>query len=277
MTMQRIDPKVPPSLLSIQKRFARIITSPTGEGAMEAQEFIAPSHNLSSKQRIQIYNEQYWRRIFSVLHETFPILVRIFGYEDFNRLLALPFLTIYSSRHWSIDQLGKNFPSWINEYYTAQDKSLVFFTAVLDWEFQELSCASPPDASLFHSADVMTKKLALQSHVKLFKLPFDLYTFREALLKEKPEFWEKEPFPVLSKGTSYFFLLYRLPYSKVIYKKIDEGEWTFLNLISKGLTIEEACDELQKKGGKPCEEAEASLAMWIQEWICNKYFFHKKI
>ena len=84
MTMQRIDPKVPPSLLSIQKRFARIITSPTGEGAMEAQEFIAPSHNLSSKQRIQIYNEQYWCEGNEIFKVNLPCCDKGVTYYDKN-------------------------------------------------------------------------------------------------------------------------------------------------------------------------------------------------
>jgi hypothetical protein len=57
---------------------------------------------------------------------------------------------------------------------------------------------------------------------------------------------------------------------------VEEGQWTILQLISKGLTIENACDELEKKGGKACNQAEASLELWIQDWINQKWLMPKE-
>jgi hypothetical protein len=286
--MPTTEPKVPIYLLSTQKWFASIITRPiTSESQMnpispsgrlmseEAKEFISPNHKLSSDQRIQIYNQQYWWRLFSILHQNFPVLTRLFGYTDFNHSIGMPFLSKYPSRYWSLSHLGNQLSIWIDEYYSADDKALVFSTAEVDWAYQTVFFAPPP-IYLQPSLDLLSKKLDLQQHLKLFNLPFDLFSFRTALLEEEVEFWGESDFPVLSKEKNYFFVLFRTQNNLISYKEVEEGQWTILQSISKGLTIENACDELEKKGGKACNQAEASLELWIQDWINQKWLMPKE-
>lgn len=281
--MPTTNPKVPPYLFSTQKWFASIITrpidsesqmipiSPSGRPmSEEAKEFISPSLKLSSDQRMQIYNQQYWWRLLSILHQNFPILTRLFGYTDFNLSIGIPFLTKYPSRHWSLSQLGDQLSKWITEYYTAEDKELIFSIAEVDWAYQTIFFA-PTALYLPPSLDLLSKKLDLQAHIKLFNLPFDIFSLRTALLKEGVEFWMESDFPVLIREKKYFFVLYHTQNNLISYKEVEEGQWTILQLISKGLTIEQACDELEEKGGKPCDEAEASLGLWIQEWMDQKW------
>jgi hypothetical protein len=281
--MPTTNPKVPSYLFSIQKWFASIITRPIDSDSQmipispsgrlmseEAKEFISPSLKLLPDQRMQIYNQQYWWRLLSILHQNFPILTRLFGYTDFNLSIGMPFLTKYPSRHWSLSQLGDQLPTWLDEYYTAEDKALIVSTAEVDWAYQTIFFAPTP-FFLPPSIDLISKKLSLQPHLKLFNLPFDIFSLRKALLKEEVEFWMESDFPVLLREKNYFFILYRTQNNLISYKELEEGQWTILQLISKGLTIEQACDELEKNGGIACDEAEASLELWIQEWINQKW------
>lgn len=283
MTVPTIDPKVPPDLFSIQKWFASIITRPFDSSSQmnpispsgrlmseEAQEVISPSTKLSSDQRIQIYNQQYWWRLLSILQQNFPALIRLFGYADFNHSIGMPFLTKYPSRHWSLSHLGSRLSTWIDEYYTGEDKNLISAVAQVDWAYQAVFFAPHP-FYLPPSLDLLSKKLALQSHIKLFNLPFDIFSLRAALLKEEVEFWMEADFPVLLKEKNYFFFLFRTHYHHILYKEVEEAQWTFLQLISNGLSIDEACDHLEKKGGRVCEEVESSLERWIQEWIAERW------
>lgn len=277
------DPKIPSEILSIQRWFASIIarpiddesqmapTSPSGRlMSDEAKEFIAPNSKLSSAQRIQIYNQQYWWRMLSILHHNFPTLVRLFGYEDFNRTIGMPFLTKYPSTDWSIAKLGDKLSLWIEEEYGAQDKSLVLFSAKVDWAYQELFLAPNPK-SQEATLDLLSKKTSLQNHLKLFALPFDLLSFRTELLKQPVEFWAESEFPKLPKDRKYFFILYRNRKNWISYKQVKEGEWTLLHLIEEGHTIEEGCEYLEKIGGSIYEEALSSLQEWIQQWVSEKW------
>ena len=184
MNLLCVDPKIPPDLHTIQKWFASIITrpidcesqinpmAPSGRPiSEEARDFISPSPKLSADERIQIYNQQYWWRTLSILHQNFPTLTRLFGYTDFNHSIGMPFLTRYPSRHWSLSLLGNQLSHWIEEDYTAQDKPLIFHTAEVDWAYQTLFFA-PPSIDLPPSLDLFSKKIDLQSHIKAFQSPF---------------------------------------------------------------------------------------------------------
>lgn len=281
--MPNIETKIPSDLFLLQKWFASIITrpidsesqmmpiSPSGRHmSEEAKEFILPNLKLSSDQRIEIYNQQYWWRLLSILHQNFPTLTRLFGYTDFNQTIGMPFLTKFPSSHWSLSKLGDNLSTWINEYYSEKDKDLIYHTAELDYAYQSLFFAPPP-AKFPLSLNHYSKKLNIQPHLKLFNLPFDLFSLRSSLLKEEVDFWTEAAFPVLLKEKNYFFLLYRTQNNLIAYKEVEEGQWTLLQLISTGLSIEETCDILEKEGGVICAEAEASLQLWIHEWIKEKW------
>lgn len=288
MSSKANPPTVPPELLGIQKWFASIITRPIDQNSQmislspsgcpmeqEAPLFISPGRKLSSAARIQIYNQQYWWRLLTILHRNFPTLTRLFGYTDFNLSIAMPFLTRYPSRHWSLAKLGDQLTAWLKEYYLNGDKELILAVAEVDWAYQALFFAPPP-TYLLPSTVLLSEKLCFQSHVKLFRFPFDIFSLREALLKKTVEFWMEAPdFPPLCQNKTHFHLLYRMPNTHSVYREIGEGQWTLLNSIEKGLTIEEACEALERQGGAAYEEAAASLDLWVQEWMRQGWLIPK--
>src|ERR1700722_17761763 len=98
------DTSVPSKLKNIQTWFAGVITQPIDSSSRinpkapsgkfikeEAPSYIRPSLKQESWERIQIYNQQYWWRLFTILHNDFPLLVRLFGYRDFNFKIAVPY------------------------------------------------------------------------------------------------------------------------------------------------------------------------------------------
>jgi hypothetical protein len=279
--------QVPADLLSLQTWFASIITralnknnrmlflSPSGRPmSEEAAELICPSQKLKPDQRIEIYNQQYWWRLLSILHKNFPALTRLFGYTDFNQSIGIPFLLAHPPTDWSLAKLGNPLVDWLKKHYTAADQPLVLHTAELDWAYQEVFFAPQP-LSLFVEIDLISKQLMLQKHVRLFKLPFHLFSFRDALLEKDVEFWTEADFPSLPKGHIYFFVLYRNEQNTVCYREIQEGEWTLLNNISNGLTLQESCDYVEKEGKIAAEQAAVSIIQWTQEWIRKKWLCQK--
>jgi hypothetical protein len=283
MTVLTKGPKVPSDLFSIQKWFANIITRPIDHNSQmnpispsgrlmseEAEDFILPNTKLSSAQRIQIYNQQYWWRLLSMLHKNFPALTRLFGYADFNNTIGMPFLTVYPSRHWSLAKLGNQLSHWIEQYYKAEDTPLILATAEVDWAYQSIFFAPPP-LYLPPSMDLLSKTLTLQPHLKIFNFPFDIFSLRTTLLKEEVEFWLESDFPVLLRERNYFFVLFRTRENQIQYKEVEEAQWIFLDLINKGLSINTICDCLEKQEKKICKDAESHLDRWIQEWINEKW------
>ncbi len=274
------DSKVPPTLLASQSWFAQVITRPIdGDSRMlsispsgrpmseEAADYITPNERLGSAERIQIYNQQYWWRLLSTLQENFPTLTRLFGYTDFNRSLATPFLLAHPSHHFSLARLGDKLSDWIDECYIAPDKALALSSAQIDWAYQALFVAPSP-LPISPSLDLLSKKMRLQPHLRLFTLPFNLFSFRAEFLKKDVDHWtEAMSFPPLREEGPYFFLLYRTSQNLIQYREIEQGQWTLLHLIAGGASLDEACNELEAQGGSGAKEAQGSLHLWIQEWI----------
>jgi hypothetical protein len=272
----------PQKLSEIQKWFASIIMMPIDQCSRmnlvapngvrmdeEALKYISPGLYLPAEKRIELYNQQYWWRLLSILHEAFPLVVRLFGYEAFNQCIAMPYLVKYPSRHWSLDCLGKRLPQWIQEDYHTEDATLVYHSAIIDWAYQECFFADAQPPFALQGDDVsqeLLRPLQLQPYLQLIQIPFHLLSFRDAFLKEEPEHWLKHDFPPLEKGKNYSFLIYRNLHYNIEWKELSEGEWFFLGLIQKGASLQQACDELEEQGGAIYEEAAENLALWIRDW-----------
>src|SRR5471032_51602 len=81
--------------------------------------FIKPNDRLSSFERLEIYNKQYWFRLLDSLYEDFPGLRTLIGDERFQKM-SIAYLTKYPSNTFSLrdlgDRLGKFIaqePKWI--------------------------------------------------------------------------------------------------------------------------------------------------------------------
>ena len=85
------------NLLELQRRVAAVVMQPltsqdgmrrkTPEGLStkaEAEALIKPNRVLSSFERLEIYNRQYWFRVLSCFAEDFPGLRSIIGSSKFE-------------------------------------------------------------------------------------------------------------------------------------------------------------------------------------------------
>ena len=85
------------SLLSIQRPMARAVmkpltpaermrpTAPDGRSLRKvASDFIKPNDRLTSFERLEIYNRQYWFRVLSAFAEDFPGLRAVLGERKFD-------------------------------------------------------------------------------------------------------------------------------------------------------------------------------------------------
>lgn len=280
----------PYNLKATQEWFAGIIThklvdnnyissmSPNGMLiAEEASKYIVPSPYLKPHQRIQIYNQQYWWRLLNTLHDNFPLVTRLFGYQAFNEEIGIPYLIKYPPDHWSLNSLGERLARWISEEYEAQDQPFILNAAHLDWAFMaSFIAAQQPALDLTHLIqndpnNLLTYHFYLQPHIQLFKWDYDLLTFRESFIKQSVEYWTENDFPLLAKEKAYYFVLYRSQKNNIFWKEIGLGEYTLLDIFQKGSTIESACEHLEKGDATIYEESVAHLQDWLQDWTARHW------
>ena len=117
--------EIPSSLEEMQHWFAGLITSPILQSDAdqiplfppdvipEIRKKIASSPTLRSEERLGIYRQQYWWRLISVMQELFPSLVALLDYEEFNRLIAEPYLSSHIPQDWFISNIGSDLPEWL--------------------------------------------------------------------------------------------------------------------------------------------------------------------
>jgi len=275
---------VPEMLKETQEWFASIITrpidpqshmnpiSPSGVPMVEeSKKYILPSPTLEPHQRIEIYNQQYWWRLLTVLHENLPLIVRLFGYFDFNQRIGFPYLCEYRPDTWSLNPLGTHVVQWMEDHYHEEDRQLVIDAAKVDVAYNDgfvveglppLSTEEIPDMS-----EVIDMPLKLQPSVALFQMNYHLFPFRAKMLDQEPEYWEENEFPELVHGENILTILYRNRAHNMCWEEIDLAEHHLLTLFKQGTTIAKACESLERQSAQIVNQAEKNLASWLQKWV----------
>jgi hypothetical protein len=135
------------SLRQLQQRMAALVMQPLtlqertrsrdASGrftAREAADFIRPNDRLTSVERLEIYNRQYWFRLFSSFEEDFPALQAVLGQRRFQRLMRA-YLEACPSTSFSLRNLGSQLTRWLrdNPSWTEPDQELALEVATLEW------------------------------------------------------------------------------------------------------------------------------------------------
>ncbi len=119
------------TLLELQRRMAEDVRRPltadfemqetTDDGASVgaiAASYISPNNRLSSFERLEIYNRQYWFRLISAVSEDFPTLNALLGPKRFDSLI-LAYLNENPSTSWTLRDLGAKLPRFLDAHADA--------------------------------------------------------------------------------------------------------------------------------------------------------------
>ena len=117
--------EIPCSLEVMQHWFAHLITSPilqcdedqiplfSPDAVPEIRKKIASTPTLKPEERLGLYRQQYWWRLIEVMQDLFPTLVALLGHEEFNSLIAEPYLLSHVPKDWFISNIGSDLPEWL--------------------------------------------------------------------------------------------------------------------------------------------------------------------
>lgn len=281
------EPKSPSRLNQIQTWFGSIIQqplqrdqklpsiAPSGRSiSEEAAGYIAPSSTLAPHERIEIYHKQYWWRLLSCLHENFPLVVRLFGYNDFNQKIGIPYLSCGPPKHWALCRLGESLCAWIYHEYNYRDKEFVLSCAEIDWAAQVAFWTPHHPPIVFEELNPNSTEITLQPHVQLFSFGANLFAFRELVLKEEVNYWTIHPFPKLDYGI-FYFTLFRSLSNQVIWKEISVGEFKMLSYLRDSLTIQAVCDKMEQEPEEIVRHAEEQMPLWFRDWAVFQWLIDK--
>jgi hypothetical protein len=78
-----------------------------------AEEIIRPNSRLAPAERLEIYNRQYWWRLWSILEKDFPRVVKTLGVRNFRKV-ATAYLTEFPAG-FELSELGADFPLFLTQ------------------------------------------------------------------------------------------------------------------------------------------------------------------
>jgi len=176
------------ALLNLQKRMAAAVMEPLtrsettrktrrdGVGMeREAADFIKPNASLTSFERLEIYNRQYWFRLYSSFEDDFPGLLAVLGRRQFERVMRA-YLDACPSTSYTLRDLGSRLYSFLAEHQelTTPKGLLVQDVVRLEWahiEAYDAATILPPTPEFFASITDETV-LRLQPCIRLLDLSY---------------------------------------------------------------------------------------------------------
>ncbi|MDX1811174.1 MAG: DNA-binding domain-containing protein, partial [Gammaproteobacteria bacterium] len=94
--------------------------------------YIQDSEKLPAAQRLQLYQEAYVLRLQEALTDSFPILEKYLGSEQFA-VIAEQFIKSHPSRHFSIREFGDEFASFISATANSDEYLFLAELAAFEW------------------------------------------------------------------------------------------------------------------------------------------------
>lgn len=167
----------------------------------EAKQFIKPNDRLTSVERLEIYNRQYWFRILDAFADDFPGLRAIIGQRRFDQL-SQAYLAECPSRSFTLRNLGSRLLPWLRQHpeWTRPCERLAFDMVRLEWA--QIECFDAADEPVLGPEDLLEVtadiRFGIQPHIRLLQLA---YPVDELLLALKQE--SDQPNDAASNAGSY--------------------------------------------------------------------------
>ncbi|QNI36109.1 HvfC/BufC N-terminal domain-containing protein [Edaphobacter albus] len=288
-----------PSLYSLQKRMAAAVMRPLTRNeqmrrrdennrpiADEADSFIKPNDRLSSFERLEIYNRQYWFRLFSSFEEDFPGLKSIVGARRFERLMR-DYLNTHPSRSFTLRNLGSSLVPWLREnpQYTQPETDTSVAMAALEWAHIEAfdnEQRSPLTAEEIASL-TEASHLALQPYLQLVDAPSAiddaLLAVRDASMGASAQASNAVGIHLVRRTRSrkpapeQIYLAIHRHENSVYYKRLQREDYLLLQAIRRNASLGEAIEAAFTESSIPEADRPAyiqSIFQYLMQmgWLC---------
>jgi hypothetical protein len=281
------------TLLEIQRRMAEAVMLPlTGMDTMqhktrdgrsmkaEAAAFIKPNDRLTSFERLEIYNRQYWFRILSAFAEDFPGLAAVVGPEAFDKLTRA-YLEDHPSKSFTLRNLGSALETWLGEHaeHAGKRPELALDVVRLEWAYIEAFDNAAERALTLADLSQLDgeSRLSLQPHLRLLHLLHSVDDFvidvhrrqasqsvaSNAVTGAKRSRSRRVPASV--KRGDIFLGVHRHE-NAVYYKRLDREEYLLLRALDAGHMLGDALDRAFASSPLEEDERPGRVQAWFANW-----------
>jgi hypothetical protein len=249
--------------------------------------FIKPNDRLTSFDRIEIYNKQYWYRLLDSLYEDFPGLRALIGDDRFHKL-SIAYLTKYPSRTFSLRDLGDRMEKFLarEPKWMAPNPKLARDIVRLEWAHIVAfdGDAQPPleiDA-LLDGGDPAELRLGIQPHISFLACdyPADDFIIKvrrrtepagEASNAVAERVARKAAKKIKLPTAEKIWLAVHRSENSVYYKRLEQEAWIICSALQKGLPLQTACERAFRRR-KMDPAFGTTLQTWFAQWASFGWF-----
>ena len=243
-----------------------------------AESFIAPNSRLTSFERLEIYNRQYWFRILGALAEDFAALRAVVGEREFDRI-SIAYLNAHPSRSFTLRNLGSHLPEWLvaNPKYTGRRHALAIDVARIEWAFVQAFDSTEREPLTVEQIATLDadSRLALQPHVQLIALSYAADDLVLSLHKDekrqaseagvRQEDSAKPPIRIHGLRRRPTWVAAHRVELAVYYRRLQREGFLMLSAIEEGAPLSEAINA----GFAGSRMSETRRAHCIQQWFAT--------
>ncbi len=251
-----------------------------------ASRIIKPNDRLTSFERLEIYNRQYWFRVLDAFSDDFPGLRAVLGDRRFDAL-AKHYLTDCPSRSFTMRDLGSRLESWLRRHprYAPGRLKLAVDMVRLEWaEIEAFDSASkaPVTAAILVGADPAKLRLRLQPCIRLLDLHFPVDDLLLAIKQDAPadiasnameERQKRKKVSAVArlKPAPVFLAVHRIE-NTVYFRRLDREEFSILENLNQRRPLERAIVTAFRGSQIPAQERASYVAAWFQNWASLGWF-----
>jgi hypothetical protein len=287
-------------LLGLQRTMARAVMQPlTATERMQhrapdgrpmgsyAARFIKPNDRLTSFERLEIYNRQYWFRLLSSMTEDFPGVRSVLGERRFDAMCKA-YLVDCPSRSFTLRNLGSKLESWLRAHPKWAGKKQVLALDIARLEWGDIEAFDGEVKPALRTEDLAQAgggqlTLRLQPYVQLLSLHYPVDDLLLAIRKEDEDtdfasnaFAErrkrKRVHAVAKLKPGEIFLVVHRIDNSVYFRRVSADEFAVLTALRKGKTLGMAIDAALRKSSIPFGEQASSVQQWFQNWATLGWF-----
>jgi Putative DNA-binding domain len=287
-------------LLDLQRRMARAVmtrltssermraVAPDGRSMRAAaNQIIKPNDLLTSFERLEIYNGQYWFRVLSAFAEDFPGLRAVLGGRRFDAM-AKACLIDCPSQSFTLRNLGSRLVNWLEKHpsWAGERQNLAVDMASLEWAdieaFDGLRERSlkPEDLVAVNPA---TLRLRLQPYVSLIALRYPVDDLLLEVRKDSDDldvasntFNERHKRKRVSavaklKPSPIFLAVHRLD-EDVYFRRLDGEKFVILSALHAGKSLSAAIESALCSSPTAAADRAAHVEKWFHTWPALGWF-----
>jgi len=286
-------------LLALQRRMARAVMTPLTAGenmrrksadgrsmSRVAASFIKPNDRLTSFERLEIYNRQYWWRVLSAFGEDFPGLRVVLGDQRFDAL-AKAYISDCPSRSFTLRNLGSRLPEWLlkRSGFAGSRHALALDMARLEWaDIEAFDGAAEPalGAEDLAEANPARLRLRLQPHISLLALRYPVDDLLLNVRKEEDTAFASNAFveqrkrkhvsAVARLRPAPIFLAVHRHDDSVYFRRLDREEFEILKGLREGKTLVRSVESALRRSSMQMAERTEMVQHWFRTWASLGWF-----